>query len=72
MTFRYQLIFSWIDEDSDVGDKEVMVAKLAMHSSFCLYRENPGQTSTKSHRVEIKLLLPQQGKKKKEDCIWII
>lgn len=69
MTFRCQLIFSLIDEDADVGDKEVMAAKLAMHSSFCFHRENPEQTSMKSHRVEIKLLLLQQGKKKKEYCI---
>lgn len=58
--------FSLIDEDADVGDKEVMAAKLAMHSSFALIGKIQGKLAW-SH-----ILLPQQGKKKKEDCIWII
>lgn len=64
-TSRYQLIFfidcwrSLIDGRCYVGDEEVVAAKPPIHSSFCLYTENPGEASMKSHRVEIKLLLSQ-------------
>lgn len=70
MTYRCQLFFflgCWrnlIDERCYIEDEEVMAAKLAMFSFFSLCDENPGIASKKSHRVEIRLLLPQQGKKK--------
>lgn len=35
--------FSLIVEDADVGDKEVMAAKLAMHSSFAFIGKIQGK-----------------------------
>jgi hypothetical protein len=38
-----------------------------------LYNENPGNVNIKPHKVELKLLLPQQARRNKQkEYIWII